>query len=739
MAAAIIWIIAAQLSQAFSFSDLSISIFWPPDGIAAGLAIAYGPRILIPLGAAIWLWDVARGMAPILATLGVVTLILALWISCKLMERERQQITPLRSPLAAMFRYHAITILPAAVILGLIGSWQFTPTPGTKPTPDIILVMAVSETLGILFFARLAELTAQAVESVLAAPRTIAAQLRRRSAVRLAWLGGLLLLACVIYLADLPASFWREIASARYLVFIPIIWASYRGRAYFVHLVTALSAIILLTLTPDDIRGDAWLLPDQALLLSSVAFLGFMASATMEYRRQIEDKLRNMAHRDPLTGWLNESGLATVLAAPQRQGSLIGIDLQTLRHTMELIGLTPTHQIEKDLAGLIEHDLQQVQAFARPRESFFVILLPEKVNAYTYLPRLGTLLNQRQSHGPHSVRIQASVGVLPLAGRPREESVADILATLMVSCQLAAFRQEHALAYDPQTLSSEHHALDNMIRTRRDQLSLLEELKEALRHDPGAPNKPGLWLACQRIQSSTNPQKAGIEVLLRWTLQDGTQQMPDGFLPMAERYGLMPQVDRWVLTHTLKTIAAFDESAAVLHKVSINLSGSSLASPQLYDFIKRALNASDLSPSRFCLEITETAGIVQREPAIALLSRLRSLGLHTSLDDFGTGLASFDYLMSLPLDYVKIDGRFVRDLETNPVSLSIVAAICSVARAMNLKTVAEFVETAEQRAILNDCGVDYLQGYGISKPVFLVRYLEALSTDLPASLAVDGP
>lgn len=108
---------------------------------------------------------------------------------------------------------------------------------------------------------------------------------------------------------------------------------------------------------------------------------------------------------------------------------------------------------------------------------------------------------------------------------------------------------------------------------------------------------------------------------------------------------------------------------------------------------------------------------------------MRGLGLHTSLDDFGTGLASFDYLISLPLDCVKIDGSFVRDLGSDPISQSIVAAICSVAQAMGLTTIAEFVETAEQRAILNDCGVDYVQGYGIGKPAILLEYLGTVSAD----------
>ncbi|MGJ4748691.1 EAL domain-containing protein, partial [Leptospira sp. SA-E8] len=175
------------------------------------------------------------------------------------------------------------------------------------------------------------------------------------------------------------------------------------------------------------------------------------------------------------------------------------------------------------------------------------------------------------------------------------------------------------------------------------------------------------------------------------------------------------------------TVAAFPPVLAGIDKVAINLSGSSLSNPQLYDLVRQTLAASGLPPGLICLEITETAGIVQRAPAIALLSRLRSLGLATSLDDFGTGLASFDYLTSLPLDYVKIDGRFIRNVQHDRVSLSVVTAVCSVARVMKLKTIAEFVETSQQRTLLENCGVDYVQGYGIGKPVFLVDYLRSLA------------
>ncbi|MGJ4748589.1 hypothetical protein ACQV5M_19665, partial [Leptospira sp. SA-E8] len=260
-------------------------------GIAAGLTLAYGPHILIPIGSAIWLWNVARGMSVAQATLGATTLIVALLITWWLMQRERGRASPTGSPLSAMVRYYVITVLPAVTILSLIGSWQFTARVGDKPAPDIGLVMAVSETLGILLSTRLAELTAEAFESLMSDARgaagSVATRLRRQSArLQIACVVGLMLLAWAVSQLNFSASVMHTLSSARHLVFMLIVWTAYRGQTFFVHVVTALSAVVLLALTPYDIRGNAWLLPELALLLGSMAFLGFMASATMESRRQ---------------------------------------------------------------------------------------------------------------------------------------------------------------------------------------------------------------------------------------------------------------------------------------------------------------------------------------------------------------------------------------------------------------------------------------------------------------------
>lgn len=251
--------------------------------------------------------------------------------------------------------------------------------------------------------------------------------------------------------------------------------------------------------------------------------------------------------------------------------------------------------------------------------------------------------------------------------------------------------------------------------------------------DRAVAGRCGLWLACQPIHRvGAEPGDAaggGMEVLLRWSTAEGAPVPPADFLPLAERHGLMPQIDRWVVTQTVRALAAHGGIGQVRERlggfghVAINLSGASVSDPLLLEYITTAIRDSGLPASLFCFEITETAGIARPAEAARLLASLRALGAKTALDDFGTGLATFDYLKTLPLDIVKIDGRFVRDVVTSRVDQRIVAATCEVARAMGLHTVAEFVETPQQRTLLATYGVDYVQGYGIARPLPLGEYL----------------
>jgi EAL domain-containing protein (putative c-di-GMP-specific phosphodiesterase class I) len=178
----------------------------------------------------------------------------------------------------------------------------------------------------------------------------------------------------------------------------------------------------------------------------------------------------------------------------------------------------------------------------------------------------------------------------------------------------------------------------------------------------------------------------------------------------------MPSVDRWVIDNVFRFLGGLPEAAHPLRTCCINLSGASLTDEQLLHYIQGKLAEYEVSPRLVCFEITETATIANMNRALRLISELRARGFRFALDDFGTGLASFAYLKHLPVDFLKIDGTFVKDIVRDPVNLAIVKATNEIGHALGIKTIAEYVEDVETLEALRQLGVDYGQGFGIARP-----------------------
>ena len=218
------------------------------------------------------------------------------------------------------------------------------------------------------------------------------------------------------------------------------------------------------------------------------------------------------------------------------------------------------------------------------------------------------------------------------------------------------------------------------------------------------------------------------ELLLRMIDDRGETIGPDRFLSAAVRYQLMPEVDRWVVQQAVDQLKPHAELLADRPVVfTINLSGQSLGDAEFPDFLVNLIETSGVNPKVFCFEITETAAIANLGRAESLMRRLRTMGCEFALDDFGTGLSSLAYLRSLPVDMLKIDGSFVRDILKDPRAESMVQAIAHLARSMNLVTVAEYVETDEIRLRVSALGVDYGQGFAIARPVPMAETVAALA------------
>lgn len=217
--------------------------------------------------------------------------------------------------------------------------------------------------------------------------------------------------------------------------------------------------------------------------------------------------------------------------------------------------------------------------------------------------------------------------------------------------------------------------------------------------------------------SVTGMHGAHFEILLR--LQDGPDKLilPNEFIPIAERYDLMPQIDRWVVRNSLILLKQRLAEGADICTCSINLSGSGLGDSELLEFIRQNIQEHGIAADKLCFEITETTAIASMDLAIAMIEELRKLGCRFSLDDFGSGMASFKYLQQLPVDYLKIDGSFVKDMLQNPCNRAMVDSINHIGHVMGKKTIAEFVADDATFKALQDMGVDYAQGYHIARPV----------------------
>lgn len=225
------------------------------------------------------------------------------------------------------------------------------------------------------------------------------------------------------------------------------------------------------------------------------------------------------------------------------------------------------------------------------------------------------------------------------------------------------------------------------------------------------------------------------EILLRLIDEQGRIVLPGAFIPAAERYHQMAAIDRWVLHTTLaKRSTLFSGEDCTF---SLNLSGQTIGQEDFLHFVLEEIDRSGIDPSKLCFEITETATIGNLDLAVRLITVLQQRGCHFALDDFGVGLSSLSYLKKLQMDYLKIDGSFVRGMSKNPMDRALVTAIQQVGRVIGIKTIAESIEDAETMDILRDLGVDFGQGYFIQVPKPIEEIQRGKGIELPINQSVE--
>jgi diguanylate cyclase (GGDEF)-like protein/PAS domain S-box-containing protein len=421
--------------------------------------------------------------------------------------------------------------------------------------------------------------------------------------------------------------------------------------------------------------------------------------------REMARRLSWQASHDALTGLFNrqefEQRLAQMLQEAQRDNvhhALLYVDLDQFKLVNDTCGHLAGDELLRQLGYMLKLSLRDTDTLARLGGDEFGVLLShcQMQKANEIAESLRKVVHEfRFVWQEKHFEIGASIGIVPID--QRSESSTALMSAADLACYAAKDRGRnriHLYVPDDAELSRRHGEMEWVSRIR----SALIQNRFLLYRQ-----------AIYSIQAGI-PVEAHTEILVRMMAEDGCIIDPGQFIPAAERYDLMPQIDRKVVELTLAHLA-HDHTAP--HSVAINLSGASIGNEEFLEFVRAQINASGINPGRLCFEITETAAIANLASAMHFMGELKKMGCYFALDDFGSGLSSFSYLKNLPVDYLKIDGSFIRDVVDDPHDRAMVEAISRVGHAMGLKTVAEYVENDAILQLLRYIGIDYAQGHAI--------------------------
>jgi diguanylate cyclase len=427
-------------------------------------------------------------------------------------------------------------------------------------------------------------------------------------------------------------------------------------------------------------------------------------------QRRLSGEMTYRATHDALTGLVNRAEFETRLLRvlrkaheEQSEHALMYIDLDQFKLVNDACGHAVGDQLLQQVSKLLHETVRARDTLARLGGDEFGIIL-EHCTA-EQAQRVGQQICDRMDefrfiHDERRFRIGTSIGLVPVDRR--WASISAIQQAADTSCYAAkeAGRNRVHAWFDS----------DAAMRARHHEMQWTSRIEQAIDQD-------GFELFAQRIHPLKG-DAGGIhaEVLLRMRNVDGSLILPGAFLPAAERFHLASRVDRWVLKHAVKWLRNLP-SLSLIDSLSVNLSGQSVGDRSFHAWANEMLAAAGKDVcGKLCLEVTETAAVTNLADATVFIQGVRASGVKVSLDDFGAGASSFGYLKSLPVDFLKIDGQFIRNLVSDAMDETTVRCFSDVAKLLNIKTVAEFVDTDEVLLRLRDIGIDYAQGFLLHRP-----------------------
>ena len=425
------------------------------------------------------------------------------------------------------------------------------------------------------------------------------------------------------------------------------------------------------------------------------------------------EQIAYQASHDTLTGLANRFEFdkhikAAVIAAcaDSSEHALCYLDLDQFKVVNDTCGHLAGDELLRQLGDLLRKNLRRHDFVARLGGDEFGVLMYSCSlgEAFQACEKLRDMVRDFQfAWEDKSFTIGVSIGISIINNA--SGNAVDLLKEADAACYAAKDKgrnRVHVFRPDDEELAQRHGEMQWVSKIKQG----LEQNRFCLYGQP-------------IVSLFDNDEKLHFETLVRYRDDKGNIIPPGAFFPAAERYNLAPELDRSVIRYLFEWIAKKQDFLDNLSLCSINLSGVSLSDETMLAFISEQFSLWGIPTQKICFEITETAAIANLSCATKFINHLRECGCSFSLDDFGSGLSSFAYLKSLPVDFLKIDGLFVKDIVEDKVDLSMVKAINEVGHIMGKKTIAEFVENEQIFNLLNELGVDYAQGYGIGKPVSL--------------------
>jgi diguanylate cyclase (GGDEF)-like protein len=691
-----------------------ITLFWPSAGIGYALVLRYGSRAAAVIPAAILLLHaLVVPVPPLFVPFSVGSNMLGAIAAGAYVRRRHPQALRLVSADGLLLLRGGLLLGCVSTAIGCVG----------LVVAAIVPLHAIGDAIPLWFLGDLlgATSTAPGLMLLFAHYDGEGAPLHPRSASpgraeHAAWLLVLAISLSLLFLTGRAGSPY-----ALGLVSLPLavlMWSAVRFSPLWTTIAT-FATVVFLSLTTGLGLGS-FIRPPSAtdasllmILLCVISVLPLLLAASDHEKRLASAALYRRATRDPVTGLLNRAAFAERarqrLAASDEPLALLHLDLDQFKLVNTSSGHAAGDELLRNVAGLVEAEAGAAALTARiGGDEYAVLAQADDVAAAALARRLvAAIEGLRPAWNGNMLSITTSIGIVP--SRPPRADLDTMLSLAAAACAAA---KEHGGGRFRIALPDSDET-----RLRTASMRSAMRVRAALDERRFVPY-------CQSIVPlhATHDPGRHFEILLRMVETDGSLLPPAEFIAAAERYQLGPRLDRHVVDLVLDWMEQHPEATDGIGMCCINLGGGTLVDDEFRDALHARLRRGRFPPDRLCLEITETSVARDRARAQHFIGRMRELGCRFALDDFGTGFCSFSYLRDLDVDFLKIDGSFVRDMDASPLAGAVVRSITDIAHVLDKRAIAEHVEDMRQREALAAIGVDYVQGYAIDRPVPIDDY-----------------